>query len=287
MSKKLLLTLAILALAGFMFYCVKVHGPMLAQKLGTPPAVSTAKSLATPTLNAAIANGKVTLTGPMPTQAARNSIATEAKNVFGDGNVIDQMTVSDGVAQPKWLAQLPQIFSAAKSVKNGAVGLKDNALLITGEVPTQNDKTTLVSQITAAAGADVRINDQVTVSAAGDSGLQTKLNELVLNRVIEFESAKAVLTGKGKAILDEALPLIKQSSSAIEIAGHTDSRGSPLTNQNLSQARAEAVRDYLVANGIDAKRLKAVGYGPSRPVADNDTREGQQKNRRIEFSVKP
>jgi OmpA-OmpF porin, OOP family len=47
------------------------------------------------------------------------------------------------------------------------------------------------------------------------------------------------------------------------------------------------VRDYLVGKGIDANRLKAVGYGPSRPIADNSTSQGQKKNRRIEFSVKP
>jgi OmpA-OmpF porin, OOP family len=290
MSKKMLLALAVLALAALIFFCIKTHAPEIAQKLGlaTQPSVSstTAKALTPPSLNAAIADGKVTLTGPMPTEVARNSVTLEAKKVFGENNVVDQMTVSNGVAPATWLPLLPQIFAAGKSVNNAEVGIKGNALIITAEVPTQGDKTALISQITAAAGSGITVNDRVSV-AAGVSGLQNKLNDLLLNRVIEFESAKAVLTGKGTAILDEVTPLIKQSSSAIEIAGHTDSRGSPAANQQLSQARAEAVRDYLVAKGIDASRLKPIGYGPSRPVADNNTREGQQKNRRIEFSVKP
>lgn len=70
------------------------------------------------------------------------------------------------------------------------------------------------------------------------------------------------------------------------IEGHTDSVGSAALNKDLSQRRAEAVREYLTKNyNIDANRIKAVGYGPDRPVADNATAEGRQKNRRIEAAI--
>jgi len=71
----------------------------------------------------------------------------------------------------------------------------------------------------------------------------------------------------------------------VTIEGHTDSSGDPVLNQNLSQSRARAVQNYLVANGIDEPRLDAVGFGPDRPVADNETEEGRALNRRIEFTL--
>ena len=71
----------------------------------------------------------------------------------------------------------------------------------------------------------------------------------------------------------------------IEIAGHTDNKGSDSYNQKLSQGRAEAVRDYLVTKWISGKRVLATGYGESEPETSNDTEEGRQINRRVEFKV--
>ena len=70
---------------------------------------------------------------------------------------------------------------------------------------------------------------------------------------------------------------------SVEIAGYTDNVGSASSNQRLSERRANAVRDWLVRQGIDPERIKAVGYGETNFVATNDTPEGRQKNRRIEF----
>ncbi len=71
----------------------------------------------------------------------------------------------------------------------------------------------------------------------------------------------------------------------MEISGHTDSDGSEMYNLRLSQARAQAVVDYLVSRGISPSRLIAKGYGESRPVAPNDTPENKQKNRRTELKI--
>ena len=68
----------------------------------------------------------------------------------------------------------------------------------------------------------------------------------------------------------------------IEIQGHTDSGGSAAFNESLSLRRAEAVRDYLVAQGVPIRRLRAVGYGERFPIASNSTPEGQAENRRVE-----
>jgi len=67
------------------------------------------------------------------------------------------------------------------------------------------------------------------------------------------------------------------------VAGHTDSSGNDMLNMELSQSRAESVVEYLVSAGIARERMKAKGYGESRPVADNATAEGRAKNRRVEL----
>lgn len=72
----------------------------------------------------------------------------------------------------------------------------------------------------------------------------------------------------------------------IAISGYTDSDGSESYNKRLSTNRASAVRYYLISRGVSSKKLKAVGYGESNPIADNSTKEGKAKNRRIEFNVK-
>jgi OOP family OmpA-OmpF porin len=69
----------------------------------------------------------------------------------------------------------------------------------------------------------------------------------------------------------------------VEIQGHTDSRGSLALNERLSQQRAEAVRDYLIGQGIAAERLTARGYGPHNPIASNETADGRAQNRRVEL----
>jgi outer membrane protein OmpA-like peptidoglycan-associated protein len=71
----------------------------------------------------------------------------------------------------------------------------------------------------------------------------------------------------------------------LEISGHTDNVGSYLANKKLSENRAKSVVDYLVKEGIDQSRLTYEGYSFTRPIAPNDTPEGRQKNRRVEFEI--
>lgn len=84
-----------------------------------------------------------------------------------------------------------------------------------------------------------------------------------------------------------ALVLKEYKSTMIEIAGHTDSTGSDAYNQRLSQQRAQAVSNVLVANGVQPVRIDAVGYGESHPIASNSSTTGRQQNRRVELTLLP
>ena len=101
-----------------------------------------------------------------------------------------------------------------------------------------------------------------------------------------FDFDKAVLKPAGKAKLDDLVGKVKDINLEVIIAvGHTDSVGSDAYNQKLSVKRSEAVKAYLVSKGIEKNRVYTEGKGEKQPVADNKTKEGQAKNRRVEIEV--
>ena len=103
---------------------------------------------------------------------------------------------------------------------------------------------------------------------------------------IYFDFDKTTLKKESFIELNKVVDLLKQNPSVeIEIAGHTDSKGSDDYNLNLSQGRSQSVVDYLISQGIESYRLSAHGYGEERPIDSNDTEEGRANNRRVEFTV--
>jgi len=103
---------------------------------------------------------------------------------------------------------------------------------------------------------------------------------------VNFATGKAELLSSSFKILETTVKgLQKYDTVKVEISGHTDSDGGLEYNDKLSQARAEAVRNYLIKKGIAENRITAVGYGYSRPRADNRTEKGKAQNRRIEISI--
>lgn len=109
-----------------------------------------------------------------------------------------------------------------------------------------------------------------------------------LSGAVLFVTAKADLLPIARSKLDQVAAVLKdQPDQKIIVEGHTDSVGTPASNQALSEKRAQSVRDYLVSRGVPAEAIQAVGFGPDRPVADNKTAEGRADNRRVEIVVKP
>ncbi len=104
---------------------------------------------------------------------------------------------------------------------------------------------------------------------------------------VHFDSGKSTIKTSSFAELNELVEYLKlKPNQKIEIAGHTDNIGEEAANVNLSQKRADAVMNYLIKKGISAGRLVAIGYGETRPVADNSTEKGRKLNRRTEVHLK-
>ena len=111
--------------------------------------------------------------------------------------------------------------------------------------------------------------------------------QIVILEKVHFETAKAVIKAESFGLLNEvaATVVTNPELGRVEVAGHTDSRGSDAYNQTLSQARAEAVRVYMIEQGVPPEQLSAVGYGETIPIDTNKTPEGREANRRVAFNL--
>jgi outer membrane protein OmpA-like peptidoglycan-associated protein len=108
----------------------------------------------------------------------------------------------------------------------------------------------------------------------------------ILDRIY-FQTGKAKLHRRSFPLLDQVAFLLKGHAEllTVQVEGHTDNLGRAATNLALSQARADAVIGYLAKTGVDPSRLRARGFGSNKPVADNASRAGRERNRRVEFNV--
>jgi OOP family OmpA-OmpF porin len=198
-------------------------------------------------------------------------------------------------------------------------GASEERVALSGELDMQNRLRQNLELEVTSLKQEIQLLDQALNNASQERlqlakrlGAQTQIRERVLQAETLFSQQEARVfrhdndvvirvIGLGfpagsSAIGPTSFPLLAKLGRAIQlfpeskliIEGHTDSYGGDATNLTLSQKRAEAVKDYLVANlHINAARIQAVGYGETRPVANNETEEGRAKNRRIDVIVQP
>jgi OmpA-OmpF porin, OOP family len=110
--------------------------------------------------------------------------------------------------------------------------------------------------------------------------------EIIQLEGVQFAFASDAIAADERGALRDAVETLKRYPQLrVEIAGHTDSRGSAVYNQGLSERRARAVLDYLANAGIERSRMTSRGYGQTAPIADNATDAGRAQNRRVELRV--
>lgn len=288
LTEKRVYAITILVLTLLSIFCIAMHARSPNDK--PLPVAAQTKSA---TLKAVSSGIVLTLSGAVPNQAIKAGLINSAEKVFGLSNVVDQLEIKSNLAEPIWIEQARSIFPLLKStIKNGTFVFKDKTVEVRGEVSGEESKTKILRSLDNVAGANLTVNDQLQMpNSRGGKGkkagpTQVKLNELLLGRTVEFDSSSSRLRSDSNKLLDSIVEVLKSDPNAqIEVSGHTDKNGKEDKNIRLSQRRAEAVKKYLVDKGIKSNRIEAIGHGSSMPIADENTFDGQRKNRRIEFNV--
>lgn len=232
----------------------------------------------------AIAPGKVVVSGVVPDESTRAAILAKVRDVYGAERVVDQLGVGPLVAPPNWSQQVQKLITPdLKRISQGQLKISGNVVEVQGTVDNEAQAQQLASRfVTQLGNPTYTVRNGLRVGVAE----QDELDAALANRTIAFEPGNARLTAAGMQVLDELLPVLaKFKARRFEIVGHTDADGLRERNLVLSQARANAVRDHLVARGVTAAQIVTAGAGPDKPLADNATAEGRARNRRIEFRV--
>ncbi len=297
MSRGIIFGVGLLALTLLAFICIPRHLPVTSSATGHPA------------FTAHIENGQLTLSGAMGSEDAKLAAVARAQELAKGLKlrVNEKLEVLEDSDTAAWEAAVPALLTqvAALHQHQATVSLSGQTVTVKGAVATGEAKTKLVHEIASLLGSSIHVQDQVTVASTIPSSppsaqstqptpsahssraqVQAGLDEVLRGEHIAFESNSAVLTPKGRAVIDKVIPALKRSPDAVvEISGHTDSYGDPDYNLQLSRTRAESVRQYLADHGV-TNRVTAVGYGASRPLSQDRTRAASKKNRRIEFRVK-
>ncbi len=237
----------------------------------------------------ALKDKEVILSGFVPDEEAQLRLVNAFKTGFGADHVRDKLEIAPG-ASAGWKKIMESMPVNIHQFDTAEVSLIDKDLTITGTVLTEEQKEKLQSTITEALPDGVESKLEITVTVDDHSQVrdqcQQRINNVLAESKILFGSGSAKIQTVSFGILDRLAVIFKDCQDMeVEVAGHTDSRGDEKKNLSLSSARAASVVTYLTGKGITADRLHAKGYGEARPVADNETEQGQAKNRRIEFKV--
>lgn len=232
----------------------------------------------------------VTLTGYVPDNNAHAAIAAAAERKFFSEKVVDNLKASVGAPAGFASAVVPALGALAR-LSTGTLVVTDREVKLSGDAFYD----AAAVQIRAGLGKDFpqgwQFKPEISVKPAAapvDATVcQQLFAELLAKGKIRFESGRDTINPDSAGLIDRLIETALRCPTVnIEIVGHTDADGDDISNQVLSEKRAQAVTDYLVKAGLPASRLTALGYGSLQPVAGNDTDEGKAQNRRIEFVVR-
>jgi OOP family OmpA-OmpF porin len=201
--------------------------------------------------------------------------------------------VAEGLPRD-WTVRVLLAIEALSHLENGAVTVTPEFLDVTGKTGRKSAGSEIAQLLADRLGGtekftlDVAYHEQLdpVASLPTPEECEARIAEVQGERKIGFEPGSARIDGAGAAILDRIAEILKECGEIrMEVAGHTDSQGREEMNAQLSLERARAVLDELRLRRVLTSSLEAKGYGESRPIAENDTEEGRETNRRIEFRL--
>ncbi|HEY4541022.1 MAG TPA: OmpA family protein [Noviherbaspirillum sp.] len=254
----------------FLFFLVQALAPAAFARSSVP-------------LPASAEPGQVVVSGTVADEASKAAILAKLREVYGADKVVDQLAVGAVVSPPNWSSYVQRLLTPnLKLISRGQLKVDGNSVALNGEVANEVQRQQIASTVATSLNPTYTVNNGLRVVALE----QGRIDALLANRTISFESNKAVLTASGRAILDEVVQgLAGLEGRRLEVIGHTDDAGLRERNLALSRERAEVVKRYLADRGIDPDRIAAHGRGPDQPLVSNETAEGRARNRRIEFRI--
>jgi OmpA-OmpF porin, OOP family len=261
--------------------------------LASPPRPT---SLTPATFHAGFEQGSLVLRGSLPDERSKAVILEQAHALYAktQKRVIDQFVVDQQVKAAPWVGTVPQLLPIlGLMAERGSIIIDGRSLVVSGQVVNHREKADILQAAAPAIRAGLRIEDRVLVTSSTSSlsavplpALQLALNQILAKSTIEFEPNSATITTGGRAVLDQIIALLRRAPDVpIEIAGHTEPVGEAEFTVQLSQRRAEAVKQYLAGHGL-TNPFTAIGYGSTRPLPLGRHQADLQQNQRIELLMK-
>lgn len=237
--------------------------------------------------------GQVLLRGRVGSAQLRETVTSFAKARFASDTVHVTARVAEDLPRD-WSMRVLLGLEALSYLSNGAVTVTPDSLDVQGNTGRKSAGTELSQLLADKLGSGGQFAMDVTYQEQLDPVAQlptpeeceARVAEVQADRKIGFEPGSARIDSQGAAIMDEIAEILKECGELkMEIGGHTDSQGREEMNLQLSLERARAVLNELRLRRVLTSTIEAKGYGETAPIADNDTEEGREINRRIEFRI--
>lgn len=245
----------------------------------------TNRSVSPYTFSLAWENNQLTVDGFLSTQEAYEGFLEAASKLFGKDAITGQVQLAAG--EPKdWNHMLKTTLAQLQKMQTGIAQISDQGIHLSGQIDTTRGRNQVEAAMQALQKANYQSALHIQAADSAQSICQQRFNTLLRKSRIQFATGSAEILPANRPLLVEFGKTAALCPNAIlTITGHTDNVGNAEANRRLSQQRAQAVVTALFQQGIPLERLKAIGYGAIKPIADNTTADGQRKNRRIEFIV--
>ncbi len=239
------------------------------------------------------AEGQVQLRGRLSDEGLRQVADSYARASFGSKNVYTATRLVEELPDD-WPARVLAGLESLSKLSEGSVLVKPDTLTVRGVTERENANAEISGLLADKLGEAETFELDITYRAPPKpqnvaptpDECESQLAKIQKGGKITFEPGSATITGGSRQTMSAIVKILDRCGEIpLEIQGHTDSQGREEMNQQLSQKRAEAVLAELRARRLLTATYKAVGYGESKPIADNGTEAGREENRRIEFQL--